>query len=332
MTETTTMQNATLPGIDRPLSRLVQGTVMIDGKDQGRDFELLDAVFALGCTAFDTAHVYGSGANERAVGRWVNERGLRDQVVIIGKGAHPNADRKRVTPFDISADVHDSLARFGFTHIDLYLLHRDDPEVPVGPIVEVLNEHHASGKLHAFGGSNWSHTRIEEANEYAYAHNLKPFMASSPHFSLAKQHRPPWDGCIAISGEDGAAARGWYTANQMPIFAWSSLAGGFFSGRFTRSNLASFDAYLDKLCVESYCYEDNFVRLDRVHQLAAEKGLTLPQIAMAYVMSQPLNLFALVGCASGAEFAANAQAAALRLTPQEMAWLNLEIEDRAVVG
>jgi len=322
------MQYGYLPGIEKPISRLVQGTVMVNSRDLGRGFALLDEVFELGCTAFDTAHVYGSGDNERTVGRWVNERGIRDQVVIIGKGAHHNQDRKRVTPFDITADIHDSLARFKFDTIDLYLLHRDDPSVPVGPIVEVLNEYLATGRIRAFGGSNWSHERVQEANAYADAHGLTPFVASSPNFSLADQVKEPWPDCVSISGPQGQVAREWYAAEQMALFTWSSLAGGFFSGRFTRHNLDSFETYLDRLCVESYCYEENFRRLDRVRVLAEEAGVTVPQIAMAYVVSQPLNIFALVGCQNRDEFKANVEALKMRLTPEEIAWLELRSDNR----
>jgi aryl-alcohol dehydrogenase-like predicted oxidoreductase len=323
------MKYGSLPGINKPISRLVQGTVMVNSKELERSFTLLDDIFELGCTTFDTGHIYGLGDNERTVGRWVNERGIRDKVVIIGKGAHHNEDRKRVTPFDITSDIYDSLARFKFDHIDLYLLHRDDPSVPVGPIVEVLNEHRAAGRINAFGGSNWTHTRLEAANEYAEAHGLVPFVASSPNFSLAEQVKEPWPDCISISGTQGQAARAWYAANQMALFTWSSLAGGFFSGRFSRDNLDSFEAYLDKLCVEAYCYEENFIRLDRVRMLAEEKELTIPQIAMAYVMSQPLNIFALVGCENGEEFKANLEAAELTLAPEEIAWLELKTEVRS---
>jgi aryl-alcohol dehydrogenase-like predicted oxidoreductase len=323
------MQYGKLPGISKPISRLVQGTVMVNSSELERSFTLLDEVFELGCTTFDTAHIYGTGDNERTVGRWVNERGLREKVVIIGKGAHHNQDRKRVTPFDITADIYDSLARFKFDYIDLYILHRDDPEVPVGPIVEVLNEHLAAGRIHAFGGSNWTHKRIQAANEYAAKHNLTPFVASSPNFSLAEQIKEPWPNCISISGPQGQAARDWYAAGQMALFTWSSLAGGFFSGRFSRDNLDTFDTYFDKLCVDSYCYEDNFKRLDRVRLLTEEKGLAIPQVAMAYVMSQPLNIFALVGCQNGEEFKANLEAATVKLTAEEMAWLELKTEVRS---
>ncbi len=114
----------------------------------------------------------------------------------------------------------------------------------------------------------------------------------------------------------------------MPLFTWSSLAGGFFSGRFKRDNLHTFTDYFDKVCVESYCIEENFQRLDRATRLAKEKGLTLPQIALAYVMNQPLNIWTLVGCQNGQEFAANVAASNVTLSAEEMAWLGLGREER----
>ena len=315
------MEYGHIEGVTKPISRLVQGTIMVGSSKLDESFALLDAIFAEGCTTFDTAHVYGSGDNERTVGRWIRERGIRDQVVVLGKGAHHNADRQRVTPFDIEADLHDSFARFGFDFIDLYILHRDDPSQPVGPIVEVLNQYQAAGTIGAFGGSNWSHERIEAANEYAYAHNLKPFAVSSPNFSLAAQHQPPWPNCVSIAAEQGKSAREWYGAHDVALFTWSSLAGGFFSGRFRRDNLEGFDNYFDKLAVSSYCYEDNFQKLERAEQLAQERGLSLAQIALAYVMSQPLNIFALVGCNNVGEFRDNVAALSLKLTPEQLAWL-----------
>lgn len=315
------MEYGSVPGIDKPISRLVQGTVMLSSKRLDESFALLDGVIEQGGTAFDTAHGYGGGDCERVLGRWVKERGVEDKVVIIAKGAHHNQDRQRVTPFDITADLHDSLARQKRDYFDLYLLHRDDPSKPVGPIVEILNEHKRAGKIKVFGGSNWSVERIQEANAYAAAHGLTGFTVSSPNFSLAVQAKPPWENCISISGD--MAARAWYQKNQMPLFPWSSLAGGFLSGRFNRGSVDSMTDSLDKLAVETYCFEDNFRRLDRVQELANEKGLSVPQIATAYVLSVPLNIFALVGCNNASEYAANVAASSLRLTPQEIAWLEL---------
>lgn len=322
------MQYANLPGVPLPVSRLVQGSVSLSSANIPQCFDLFDAILDMGCTTFDTAHVYGNGDCERTFGRWMRERGNRNRLNIIGKGAHHNQDRKRVTPWDITSDIYDSLARFQIDHIDIYLLHRDDPSVPVGPIVETLNEHRKAGRILCYGGSNWSHQRVAEANDYASKHGLAPFVASSPNFTLAVQNKPPWDGCVSISAADAAPSREYYKANQMPLFTWSSLAGGFFSGRLRRDNLSTFETYLDKLAVEVYANDDNFKRLDRVQQLAEEKGMTIPQIATAYVMSYPLNIFALVGCQTPDEFKANMAASEVRLTDKEMAWLELKSDSR----
>lgn len=99
-----------------------------------------------------------------------------------------------MTDFDILYDCHNSLAKLKTSHIQLYLLHRDDPQVPVGPIMETLNRLHAEGKIGVFGASNWTMERMMEANEYAYKHGLVPFTVSSPNFGLANQLDDPWGG------------------------------------------------------------------------------------------------------------------------------------------
>lgn len=311
-----------VPGVGKPVSRLLLGTMIISTGEQERSFALLDAAFERGWNALDCAHVYGGGASERAIGQWMEARGNRERMVILTKGAHPNADRQRVTPYDITSDLEDSLARLRTSYIDIYVLHRDNPALPVGPIGEILNEHHRAGKIRAFGGSNWTHQRIQEANDYAQAHGLVPFTASSPHFSLAETVESPWGpGCVAVSGPRECEARAWYARTGMPLFAYSSLARGLFSGRVTREN---YREAADSACQRAYCHEVNFRRLDRVRELAERKGLTVPQVALAYVLSQPLNIFALTGAASVEEIQECTDAVDVKLSPEELAWLNLE--------
>jgi aryl-alcohol dehydrogenase-like predicted oxidoreductase len=234
------------------------------------------------------------------------DRGLREQVVIISKGCHHNADRRRVTPFDLASDLHDSLARLRTDYIDVYLLHRDDSDVPVGPVVEAFNEHLQAGRIRAFGGSNWTHQRIAEANAYAWAHGLTPFTASSPNYGLADQIADPWGpGCVSISGPTNRGARAWYGANGMPVMAYSSLARGLFSGRITA---------------------ENFERLRRALLLAEEKGASVPQIVLGFMFASPLDVFPIVGAANGDEFRENVEAFDLALTAEERAWLDLEID------
>ncbi len=323
------MKTGMVKGIDKPISRLVMGTMIINSKEETRSFELLDAAQEFGWNALDTAYVYAGGDSERTIGKWMDARGNRDKVVILTKGAHPNADRKRVTSFDIAADMHDSLARLRTHVIDIYLLHRDNPELPVGPIVETLNEHYAAGRIRAFGGSNWTHVRIAQANEYAEKHGLVPFAASSPNYSLAAQLQSPWGpDCVTISGPANDRARAWYQKTGMPVFSWSSLARGFFSGRITRANFEQTKSSIDASSVRAYCYEENFERLDRAEQLAKEKGVAVPQIALAFVHAQPLNLFTCIGAASREEIEANAAAMEVRLTAAEVEWLDLKRPER----
>lgn len=324
------MQYGHIPGIDKPVSRVVQGTTMIGSDlDEAQSFALLDQVYALECNALDTAHVYSEGNSERVIGRWLQTRRLRSEIIIVTKGAAHSEDRRRLTPFDISSDLYDSLARLKTDYVDLYLLHRDDPDIPVEPIIDVLNEHLRAGSLRAFGASNWSHQRIAAANQYAQANGLVQFVASSPQFSLAESFDEPWPLCLTISGPIGAAARAWYTQTQMPLLAWSPLASGFFSGRFQRDNLATFgEREWDRVVVQTYAAEANFQRLDRASLLAAEKGLNTAQIALAYVMNQPVNIFAVVGPHSGAKFKQNIEACWVELTAEEMAWLDLTGDSR----
>ncbi|HBQ64197.1 MAG TPA: aldo/keto reductase, partial [Clostridiales bacterium] len=288
---------------------------------------LLDAMGSIGINAFDSAQVYGDG--ERVLGAWMQERGNRDQVVILTKGAHHNAWRKRVTPHDIQTDVADSLAKLMSSRIDIYILHRDDPDVPVGPIVETLSRLHDAGKIGAFGGSNWTHARIQEANDYARRFGLVPFTTSSPNYGLAEQVENPWGpGCVTLAGPEEAEARAWYQENQMAVFSYSSLGRGFFSGRVKSTEPEKAKEILDAAAFRGYSHPVNFKRLERTEILAAEKGYSVPQIALSWLLHQPLNVFPLIGANTAEEMQENIDAMQIRLTPEELRWLDLQSETR----
>ena len=323
------MEYGTIAHVKKPVSRLVHGTIMLREDEMEKGFDLLDEVYEAGCRTWDIAHIYGGGQCERVVGQWQDARGNRDEIVILTKGCHHTGDRRRVTPYDIETDLHTSFARLKTDYIDIYVLHRDDPDVPVGPIVEMLNQYHEAGSIGAFGGSNWKPHRIAEANEYAGKHGLKPFTVSSPNFSLAEQFDEPWADCFTISGPQNASDRQWYVDQKMPLFTWSSLAQGFFSGRITRSNWESVKEDFPEPVDRCYAKEANFERLDRVEELAKEKDMTVPQLALAYVLQNPgLDVYALIGTFTGAEFRENLKALEIKLTPEEVEWLDLRQETR----
>jgi aryl-alcohol dehydrogenase-like predicted oxidoreductase len=211
--------------------------------------------------------------------------------------------------------------------IDLYVLHRDDPTQPVGPIVETLAAEAAMGKIGAYGGSNWTPERLAEANTYARQHGLPPFVLTNPNYSLAVQVEEPWENCICISGPAGAEARRTYKEWGMPVFCWSSLAGGFLSGRITPLNKDEMASEFNELVARCYYSDDNFERLSRAQTLAARYGATVPQIALAFLLAQGLDLYALVGCASGEEMQANIDAFDFCLCEEEAKWLDLELTD-----
>ncbi|MBQ6595763.1 MAG: aldo/keto reductase [Clostridia bacterium] len=330
-----------IPNVDKPVSRLVFGTatpklfaafrsVYGDAPDfeerRQAAFSLLDDMYAEGVNCFDCADHYG----EEPLGEWMEARGLRDRVVILTKGAHHNRWRRRVTDFDILHDAHDSLAKMKTDHLDIYMLHRDDPSVPVAPLVDTLNRLHDEGKIRAFGVSNWTIERFEEACEYAVRHRLQPFTVTSPNYSLARQVRDPWGGgCVSLSGPEHAKDRSWYESHGIAVFAYSVMARGFFSGRLDPDQPRRAPELLDEAGVKGYCSPDNFERLRRCGRLAEVKGLTVPRIAMAWLFSQPMqNVFALTSPTRRANMHESVLALETRLTDEECRWLDLESDVR----
>ena len=156
----------------------------------------------MGINTLDCSNHYG----EEPVGEWLAARGLHDEVNILTKGAHFNTWRNRVTPYDILADAHDSLAKLGKKKLEIYLLHRDDESQPVGPIMEALHSLVKEGKAGIIGVSNWRLARIQQANDYAKEHRLTPLSVNSPHFGLALQLTDVWGGgCQTIAGPPDAS-------------------------------------------------------------------------------------------------------------------------------
>jgi len=303
------MKYGRIPGLDRVVSRLIMGC------DNQRTFPhaavMWDDFFERGGNAFDTAYVYGGGTPEKLLGQWVKSRGVRDQVVIIAKGAHtPFCD-----PANLTRQLLESLDRMGLPGADIYLMHRDNPQIPVGEFVDVLNEHVRAGRLKAFGGSNWSTQRIQQANEWAAKRGRTGFAILSNNFSLARMVEAPWAGCISASDPH---SRAWLTKAQIALLAWSSQARGFFTDR------AAPEKRDDAELVRCWYSEDNFERRRRAVQLAEKKGVLPINIALGYVLNQPFPSFALIGPRFLVETTTSLPALNLELTAEERAWLNLE--------
>lgn len=339
------MKMKKLSFLNREVSPVIMGTMPLFSGDLAEHFNHLDMTTEMGVNILDTAIGYGGA--EISIGKWMTARKNRKDVVIITKGCHPGPNGLRVNAKDLAEDLNRSLERLETDYIDIYLLHRDDTSLPVGPIVEALNEHFKAGKILSFGGSNWTYERIQEANEYAKANGLEPFRISSPAYSLAEEYAAPWaPGTVNIAGPKNAAARAWYAENNMPVFAYSSLARGFFSGMITKERYEAEKDHLmspgvlfsgnatkdqltgrgetmDPIMAHAYCGDTNFERLSRVKTLAEEKGVTIAQIALAFIVNSGMDVFPISGVANRTELASTIQAVEIELTKKELDWLDL---------
>ncbi len=305
------MPYAEVPGVRLPVARLVMGCDNQMTMPHGA--AMWDDYFERGGNAFDTAWLYAGGRQERLLGQWIKNRGLRDQVMVIGKGGHPPF----CTPEGITGQLHETLDRLQTDRLDVYLMHRDNPDVPVGEFVDMLNEHVRAGRIDIFGGSNWTLARVAAANRYAKRKGLQGFGAVSNNFSLARMVDPVWKDCVAASDPE---SRKWLKKQQLTNFAWSSQARGFFTDR------AGVDKTSDAELVRCWYSDDNFARRERAVSLAAKKGVTPIAIAAAYVLNQPFPCFALFGPRTIAETVSSMECLRVELSPREMSWLNLERE------
>ncbi len=306
------MKYGEIAGVEKKVSRLVMG---VDNQHkQTFANAMFDDYYERGGNCFDSAFIYGGGRCEEVLGRWVEMRDVREKVVLLDKGAHtPDCN-----PESLSEQLLISLERLRTGYLDIYMMHRDNPEVPVGEFVEVLNEHCNAGRIHAFGASNWTRGRVEEFNNYAASAGLRGFSAISNNFSLARMVNPPWEGCLAFSD---VGSRAWLERTQMPLMPWSSQAQGFFA-------VGDPDYTENANLARCWYSDDNFKRLQRARELAAELNVETINVALAYVLGQPFPTFPLIGPRSVFETMPCFKALDIELTPAQINWLDLMCNDR----
>lgn len=259
------------------------------------------------------------------LGAYLDSRKRTNEAVILTKGCHPNPYRKRVTSFDLLSDFYDSLAKLKRDHIDIYMLHRDDPDVPVSEIIPTLDRLKREGKIGIYGASNWSVARMQEANRFAAENGMAPFQAISPHYSLAHQIADPWGG-VSITGPEHAADREWIIKEDMPVFAYSSMSCGFISGAFRSDDRAGAERFLTPQGKKGYFADENFERLRRAEELAEKYNVTVAQIAMAWLFNQEMKVIPLQGGENARMYRQTLKAAEMKLSREEVDWLDLRGE------
>jgi len=312
-----------LNGTDLAVSRLCYGTNMLGWMlDQGKSNAILDTFAGLGGKFIDTARSYGdwmpdapAGASERAVGAWLKTQ-KRDDFVIATKGGFFDMRvgdyRNRVTPQDVAQDLAQSLDHLGVDSIDLYFLHMDNPESPVEPIVEALIEHREAGRIRHFAASNWAADRIRAANAHAASLGKQGFVASETFWGLAVPD-------VAAAAQQGYQHyyEGEYEglhASGLPIIAYAAQSGGYFTKR------AKGD--VPEQLAARYANPVNDKRFAAAQALADERGVSINEVVLAYMLCQPHQTVPIFGGSSPEQVRESVKAAALQLSEADLARLS----------
>jgi len=183
----------------------------------------------------DTAHVYGDwvagpkSISERIIGEWIAENGNREQLILSTKGAHPYLSQMavpRVNAVEIHKDVEESLTYLQTEYIDLYFLHRDDPQIPVAEIMESLDNLQKAGKIRYYGCSNWTIERIKEAQNYCKKHHLQGFSCNQIMWSLADINFYNVADKTLVAMD--TATYKYHVESEMSVMAYMSVAKGYF--------------------------------------------------------------------------------------------------------
>lgn len=309
-----TMPTGRLPGLDRDVSRIVMGVE--SQRDLVHATMLFDDFVERGGNCFDTAWIYGDGRHQRLLGRWMETRGLREQLTVIGKGGHtPHCD-----PEAVSRQLGETLRGLRTEHLDVYLLHHDNPDIPVGEFVDVLDEAHRCGLIGVVGASNWSPERFDAANSYAARNGRQPFTVLSNQLSLARAYDVPWAGCRHVSD---AASRTWLTERHVTLLPWTSQAGGYFADHADHAEHPEATDSTRASVVRCFDSEDNAERRRRARRLGRERGVAATAIALAWLLRRPYPVFPLIGPRRLSETRTSLDATGVTLSDEEAAWLDL---------
>lgn len=232
------MEGRILSGSSLKVSALSMGTVNFGSKiSEEQAFAHMDRYMELGGNLLDTAHVYSDwlpgerSRAERIIGRWLKSRRPTD-MVICTKGGHFNLDTpriSRVTPADLRRDLSESLDCLQTDCIDLYMLHRDNPALPVDEIMDCLNEFVHRGQVRYLACSNWTAQRITQANAYAKSQGLSAFLVNELMWSMADINPDAIPSDYVVMDENTIRLG---QESGMSFMCYSSLAHGYFTRRY----------------------------------------------------------------------------------------------------
>jgi aryl-alcohol dehydrogenase-like predicted oxidoreductase len=268
------------------------GTMMFGAwgnTDESECRRMVDAALDAGVTLFDTADVYDAGTSERILGDAL--RGRRDRVVLatkVGNAVDGDPARRGLSRRWIEQACEDSLRRLQTEHIDVYQLHRPDPDVPIGETLEALGELVAAGKVRAIGTSTFSAVQLREVVDTATAlGGPVPTSEQPPYSALAR----------GIERDVLAVCR----AEDLGAIVWAPLNGGWLTGKYADAATAADPLNRANRQAEHFDHKDDAVRaaklaaVDALTELAGDHGMTIAQLALGFVLDDPAVTAAIIG-------------------------------------
>jgi 1-deoxyxylulose-5-phosphate synthase len=292
---------------DLRVSEICLGTWTTFGEsvDDNAAAALVDTAFEVGINFFDTANVYGvpAGRSEEALGRALAGR-PRDSFVVATKvcGEVPNGDRG-LSREQIHKQIDGSLARLQLDFVDLYQCHRFDEGVPLEESLQALTELVDAGKVRFIGVSNWSGDQIRRAVELARDQGFAKVVSSQPQYSLLR--RDPEQDVIPASRENGIS--------QIP---WSPLAQGVLTGKYRPGQSFAADtraAARGDGFMSQFLSDDLLGQVERLRPIADELGITMAQLALAWLLHEPNVASPIVGASRPDQVCDNAAASGVVL-------------------
>ena len=276
-----------------------------------------------GINFFDTADMYSVGVSEEVVGRALKEYAARDQIVIATKafwpmGKGPN-DRGLSRKHLLDA-IDASLRRLGVDYVDLYQIHRFDPETPVEETLSALNDIVRTGKARYIGASSMSAWQFAKMLYLADRHGWPRFVSMQNHYNLV--YREEEREMLPLCREEGIG-----------IIPWSPLARGFLAGNRRKGDHGDTSrAKTDDFAHELYFSDADFAVADRVAELAKRQGVKPAQIALAWVIAQPGVTAPIIGASKLPQLDEAIDALALRLSKDDVAFLEEPYQPHPVLG
>jgi len=284
---------------------------VIGGLPQHDVQTLVDDSIEAGVNFFDTANVYSAGESETMLGKALGQR--RKDVVIASKvfgRMGPGANQVGLSRLHIFNEVEASLQRLGTDYIDLYQIHGFDALTPFEETLGALTDLVRQGKVRYIGCSNLTAWQIMKSLGISAQGHLEKFVTLQAYYSLAGRELEREIGPMLLD-------------QKMGLLVWSPLAGGFLSGKFTRTGGASdAESRRSKFTFPPVNLEKGYDIVDVLTAVAARKEATVAQVALAWLLHQPCVTSVIIGAKKASQLKDNLGAVNVKLDAEDLKQIN----------